>query len=226
MSNSKFFSSAEIYVRLISSFPKKGAELNKILVQRWCGELVAEVLRDPGSKIRHNKVRLGEVPNYKITSNKVLLPDNLYKLEGVFDGSNRLISDYSNQGQYLYFAQSKIPNEVYIDYYSLPMDLDGFPLIKRGYELACYSYCVYKMYEEDATCIPPRIQQWRWFEIGQTKDWEIEAAVRAWDDMTDNDIMDIHNYLVGNDYALFYQKFHADRLYNKNALTNKESNIE
>ena len=186
---------------------------------RWCSELVTDYLRDPVGQDIHHKFQLGTKNtdgSYSITDKKVLLPDNMFKLDGVFNEDYKLIEDLSYQGQYIFFADSKVPQKVFIDYTSLPMDADGFPFIKRGYESAAYYYCIYKMYEEDATRIPPKIAQWRWLEIQRDKDWEIEAASRSWDDITDNDIRDIHNYLVSDAYAMFVRR--NDTIQNKNAL--------
>ena len=65
----------------------------------------------------------------------------------LYDQNNKLIKDCVNQGQYVHFSTSHTPTQVYIDYYSIPVDEDGFPLIKRGYEAACYAYCVYKLFD-------------------------------------------------------------------------------
>lgn len=214
--NNLYFTATEIYSRILGSFPSKGAEINKIQVMRWCSELVTEYLRDPIGQILNNKIRVGYGTDKKIIDKRVPLPQNIFKLEGVFDQSLKLVIDFLYQGEYIYFSDNNLPTECYIDYYSLPVDEDGFPYIKRGYESACFAYCVYKMYEEDATRIPPRIQQWRWLQICQDKDWEIEAAARSWDGLTDNDIREIHEYLMNDAYAL---SLHSQNIIdNKNAL--------
>lgn len=206
--NNKFFTAAEIFVRLLSSFPRKGSEISKVNVMRWCSEVVTEYLIDPVGMIRHEKVQLGVLQNgvYKILNNKVELPTDVFKLETVYDENNNLVEDWTNQGQYVQFSTAKTPNKVFITYYSIPADEDGFPLIKRGYEAACYAYCVYKMFEEDAGTIPPRIPQWRWFQIVQDKEHELGAANCSWSDLTDNDIRDIHNFIVDPSYRRIIDK--------------------
>ena len=272
--NNKFFTAAEIYVRLLSSFPKKASEISKINVMRWCSEVVTEYLTDPVGMIPHYKVQLGikelngtviqlksitERPlvtydgeyyynsttknimrvndggdpdvidnsttvlyefegtyykwngsltkiSYRIVDGKVELPTDVFKLEAVYDQNNQLIKDCVNQWQYVHFSSSNMPTQVYIDYYSIPADADGFPLIKRGYEAACYTYCVYKMFEEDASVIPPRIQQWRWLQIVDDKEHELGAARSSWSDLTDNDIRDIHEFIIDPNYKRFITK--------------------
>jgi len=220
--NNMFFTAAEIYMRLISSFPSKGAEINKIQVMRWCSELVTDYLRDPVGLIPNKKYPVGFGDNKLVTDKKVPLPANIFKLESVFDENNNLIKDFLYQGEYIYFSDRNVPTKVFIDYMSIAVDENGFPLIKRGYESAAYHYCVYKAFEEDATRIPPRIQQWRWLQIVNDKDWEIEAAARSWDDITDNDIRDIHQILISDVYAMAMKN--TTLIHDKNIL-NKTSNM-
>lgn len=202
LANNKFFTAAEIYVRLLSSFPKKASEISKINVMRWCSEVVTEYLTDPVGMISHFKVPVGTVLNsIVITDGKVLLPTDCIKLEAVYDQNNHLVKDCVNQGQYVQFSSAYMPTKVFIDYYSIPVDDDGFPLVKRGYEAACYAYSVYKMFEEDSSCIPPRIAQWKWFEIVADKEHELGAAASSWSDLTDNDIRDIHNFIIDPNYV-------------------------
>lgn len=290
--NNKFFTAAEIFVRLLSSFPKKASEISKINVMRWCSEVVTEYLTDPVGMIPHYKVQLGvkelngdiihlvsitEKPlivvendiyyeessktlqkvgddleggyiagdttklyefagiyykwtttlvkiTYRIVDGKVELPTDVFKLEAVYDQNNQLIKDCVNQGQYVHFSTLYMPTAVYIDYYSIPADEDGFPLIKRGYEAACYTYCVYKMFEEDASVIPPRIQQWRWLQIVDDKEHELGAARSSWSDLTDNDIRDIHNFIIDPNYKRFITKDFRSVINNSNL--NSNSNIE
>lgn len=291
--NNKFFTAAEIFVRLLSSFPKKASEISKINVMRWCSEVVTEYLTDPVGMIPHYKIQLGvreitgtvitlvsmtEKPStavvddiyynstnktlyqvmdgqdpdaivagdatklylfkevyykwtgslvkvkYRIVDGKVELPTDCFKLEAVYSNNNQLVKDCSTQGQYVQFSTLYTPTEVYIDYYSIPADADGFPLIKRGYEAACYAYCVMKMFEEDASVIPPRIQQWRWLQMVDDKEHELGAARSSWSDLNDNDIRDIHNYIIDPNYIRIITKDRRSILDNSNL--NSNSNVE
>ena len=190
--NNKYFTSNEIYVRLIGAYRNKGKDITPLNVMHWCSELMTEILRDPVGLVDNYKVPV------KVKDGKALLPFNVFRLEAVFDNNGVLLkNDFMYQGQYIFFSSTNCPTGLKIDFKSIAVDDLGFPLIKRGYEQAAYAYCVYKMFEEDATAIPPRIQQWRWLQLCQDKDWEIEAASRSWMDLTDNDIREIHNIIVG-----------------------------
>lgn len=198
--NNRYFSAREIYTRISSTYKNKISEYNVVDIMRWCAELVVEILRDPYDRIRCNKIRCGFGPSYTITANRVPMPPFVFKLVAVRDENNRLLKDFSYQGEYLYFPDNNIPKEVYIDYDTVPLDNDGFPLMKRGFELAAYAYCVYKMFEEDSVIVPPRIAQWKWKEIEYNKDREIEAAARSWEEITDNEAHDIMRYMIDPAY--------------------------
>ena len=214
--NNKYFTAAEIYVRLLSSFPKKGTEISKINVMRWCSEVVTELLTDPVGMVLNSKIQLGNFEDgvYKIVDGKVEVPVDCFKLEAVYDETKKLSKGFSYQGQYIHLNSNYKPEKILIDYYSLPVGEDGFPLIKRGYESACYAYSVYKMFEEDASAIPPRIQQWRWYQICEDKEHELSAAYASWSDLTDNDIRDIHNFIIDPNYIRIINKFSGGEILN------------
>jgi hypothetical protein len=198
----KYVTAVDIYMRIISTFKSKAAEISKIEVVRWCSEVITDYLKDPVGLVAHKKYCVvdGVAPKV-ITNGMATLPTDIFKLEGVYNEVNGFATNFTYQGDYLIFSDDYMPEKVYIDYYSLPVDeVTGYPLIKKGYEPACYAYCVYKMFEEDATAIPPRVAQWRWLQIVQDKEWEIEAAHRSWDGITDNDLMELHNYIISRDY--------------------------
>lgn len=209
--NNKYFTAAEIYVRLLSAFPIKGTQISKIQVMRWCSEVVAEYLTDPVGLILNTKVQIGEPtsvddPTLVIRSNRALVPPDVFKLENVFDEAGNKVKNSTYQGEYIQFSTTKTPQKCFIDYYSLPVDALGFPLVKRGYETACFAYCVKKMHEEDASVIPPRIQQWRWLQMCQDSDYEIQAAYISWGDLSNNDIEEIHNYIISPEYKFITKR--------------------
>ena len=70
------------------------------------------------------------------------------------------------------------------------------------------------MFEEDASVIPPRIQQWRWYQICEDKEHELSAAAASWSDLTDNDIRDIHNFIIDPNYIRIINKFSGSEILN------------
>lgn len=197
----KYVTAMDIYMRIVSTYKSKASEISRVEVVRWCSEVITDYLKDPVGLVPNKKYCVVDGDTKKIVDGRATLPSDIFKLEGVFDSDGNLLSGYVYQGDYLIFGDTNQPSKVYIDYYSLPVDEHtGYPLIKKGYEPACYAYCVYKMFEEDATVIPPKVPQWRWLQICESKEWEIEAAHRSWDGMTDNELRDIHNYIISRDY--------------------------
>ena len=210
MANNKYFTANEIYARLISSYRTKGKEISPVMVMRWCSELITDILTDPVGLVKNNKYKC------TVSDKRALLPADIFRVETFYDSNmNVLKNDFIYQGQYIFLPDNYSEAVIYIDYFSLAVDEKGFPYIKRGYEAAAYAYCVYKMFEEDATTIPPRIAQWRWLQICQDKDWEIEAASRSWQDVDESMIKEIHAILIDPMYMQRYNPERLDEIGNK-----------
>jgi len=186
-----FFSSREIYVRLASKFRRKMSEYDPQTIMRWCAEVNTEFIKDNSGMVERT-INLG-IPN----NNMLGIPYNVFKIERVFVTDSTSLVEYSHQGSYLLFNEKY--NNTAISLYAkcYLTDDDGFPLIKRGYEKACEAFCVYQMYNEDF--LEGKIDATRWQDINNTKDWEIEAAARAWDEVNDNfmkDMLDINTSMA------------------------------
>lgn len=200
----KYVTAMDIYMRIVSAYKSKSQEVSPIEVIRWCSEVITDYLKDPAGLVAHKGVCIVNGKDKSYVDGRAILPNDIFKLEAIYDANRSLLTDYLYQGDYIIVSDTNKPTELYIDYYTLALDDDtGYPLIKRGYEPACYAYCVYKMFEEDASVIPPKIQQWRWMQIVQDKEYEIEAAHRSWDGVTDNELVEIHKYIVSREYRAF-----------------------
>lgn len=193
--NKSFFSSREIYVRLTELYRKKMAEYSPYTIMRWCSEVVADFIKDPSGTIEKT-VDLGKPVN-----NMLLLPAGVFKIDKVITTSTNTLVPFSHQGDYLLFSEDYKNTEISCVYQSFVIDDEGFPMIKRGYEKACESFCVYQLYREDF--MDGKIDGLRWGDINNTKDWEIEAAARAWDEMDENEVSDIHKAMVNPAYKAY-----------------------
>lgn len=197
----KYITAMDIYMSIISTYKSKGQEISPIEVMRWCSECITRYLKDPAGLIFHKGVCVLNGKDKKLHDGRITLPNDIFKLEAIRNAGGGLVQGLLYQGDYLIVPSTFKEQKISIDYYSLAVDSKtGFPLIKKGYESACEAYSIYKMFEEDATVIPPRVPQWRWLQIEQNKDWEIEAAHRSWDGMTDNELMEVHKYIVSPHY--------------------------
>jgi len=191
----QFFSSREIYVRLTSIYRKKIIEYEPYTIMRWCCQVVSEFIKD-GSGMVERTVDLGKPINKMLQ-----LPMDIFKLEKVYSTSTGTIVDYSHQGDYLLFSDDLSITDISCYYTAFMIDDDGFPLIKRGYETACEAFCAYNMYKEDF--MEGKINGQMWSDIVNTKDWEIEAASRAWDEVNDNFFKKIQSAQVNIAYKKF-----------------------
>lgn len=190
--NLKYFSSSEIYARLTSVHRKKMDEFERFTIMRWCAELQTELLRDP-SGMEFKTIELG-----KPVGLMVRVPMEVGKLEKVYNRDTGKCIDYNSNGEYLFLSEHDAFTIVQIDAYIHPIDEDGYPLIRVGYEKACEAYCVYQMYHEDY--INGTIDGQRWNDISQTKDWEIGAAERSWMGVDDSYVKKIHQTMVNTGY--------------------------
>ena len=97
---------------------------------------------------------------------------------------------YEDNGDFIAFdslqtfsKNDKGQDIVFTNYWGIPVDPQtGYPLIKKGHELACEAYCVWKLYTEDF--LTNKIDANRWMYIVGEKDRELNAAqngFRQWD---------------------------------------------
>jgi len=190
--NNKFFSSNEIYARLSANHPHKMSEIERYTVMRWCAEVQTELLKDP-SGLERMVVELGKPHNLMVR-----IPMAVSKIERVYSRSSGRVIGYNTNGEYIFVSQYDRDTEVMMDCYTFPIDDEGFPMVKIGYEQACEAYCVYKMYHEDF--LEGKMNGQQWGDICQTKDWEIGAALRAWDEVDDTFVKEVQNAMVNVGY--------------------------
>lgn len=190
-----FFTSREIYVRLASKWRDRMTSFDPYTIMRWCSEVVTDFIKDPSGTVSVT-IEYG-----KPSSNTLDLQQSIARINKVYDADSKELIPYSHQGDRLLFSSSDANRNINIDCQVYLMDEDGFPYLPRGYEKACEAYCEYNMFRPDF--MDGRINQAQWAEITQTKDWEIEAAARAWDEMNENAIKELQSVLVHPGYKRF-----------------------
>ena len=186
-----FFSAREIYVSLANKYRRKILEYDEITIMRWCAEVAAILLTDERATI-DVVAHMGPPVNLQLS-----IPDHTIKIERVYATDTGNLVEYSHQGSYLAFAKKYEFTDISIHIKKLILE-DGYPLIPRGFEKACEAYCIYNMYHEDY--LDGRIDGQRWQDISNTKDWEIEAASRAWDNINDNEVKEINRIMANVGY--------------------------
>lgn len=188
------FSAREIYASLASTYRRRITEYDEITIVRWCADVTAILLTDERATVEM-VADMGMPVNLQLP-----LPAGLVHLERVYATNTNALVSYSNQGSFLAFEPKYEFTEISIHYRQLIME-DGYPLIPRGFEKACEAYCIYQMYHEDY--LDGRIDGQRWQDISNTKDWEIEAASRAWDNINDNEVKELNKIIANSGYKKF-----------------------
>lgn len=188
------FSAREIYASLASTYKRKIMEYDEITIIRWCSDVVAILLTDERAAVEV-VADMGMPVNLQLP-----LPDGIVQLIRVYATDTNALVPYSHQGSYVYFEPKFEFTNISFRYRQLMIE-DGYPLIPRGFEKACEAYCIYQMYHEDY--LDGRIDGQRWQDISNTKDWEIEAASRAWDSINDNEVQAINKIIANSGYKKF-----------------------
>lgn len=181
INNNRYTSYLDIWARLSRVHTTKQFSPNEVI--EWCAEVEHDILEDIEGFALYKQVPL------VVNNLQALLPCNLFRLMEVFISNDRRIK-YSNQGDFIMFDSIQTFNKnnqgqdiVYISYYGIPVDpKTGYPLIKKGHELACEAYCTWKVYYEDF--LIGKIDANRWSFINQQKENELNAAMngfRHWD---------------------------------------------
>lgn len=190
--NIKYFSAGEIYARLSAEHPRKMSEYERFTIMRWCAELHTELIRDP-SHMQLKVLDLGVPKNLTVR-----VPMEVAKIQRVYNTDTGSLLHYTFNGEYIFVSGENAATAVSVEAYVHTIDEDGFPMIAVGLEKACEAYCVYKMYHEDY--MEGRINGQQWQDISQTKDWEVEAAARCWDEVDDDFARDIQDTMVNTGY--------------------------
>lgn len=146
--NTKYFTAEKIYARLNRIFKQKMAEYSIGDVIEVCAEIELEILSNYHTFTHINQRAL------VVNSYRALLPCDLHRLKDVYTSGGTRIFHFSNDGTYLHFNEecNVRPGDgttIYINYDGIPVDKDGYPMLLRGHEQACFWGCVTRFFEED-----------------------------------------------------------------------------
>ena len=164
--NSKFTKAILIYSRLTSK--TKGKQIDKNDIIEWCAQCEVEEIRDSSEWFLYKDLVLD------IHKHNALVPCNLYRLLDVMDMYwNRI--PYYNDGTYIRMDSKFYGKQIRINYYGLPIDPDGRPLIVKGHEKACEYFCMKQIMEEDFLTGKLNNVQWQYilseYDDGLQKAW-------------------------------------------------------
>jgi len=137
-----FITHEVIYNQLLTVFKNKSFDEEDIL--NWCQEVETIYVANPDDMLRYE-----QIPLTVQSSNRTLLPTNMYKLIDVYNKSNQALSHYRN-GRYLIIKNSKVGDEFFINYVGTPIDERGIPMIHKDHQPACETYCKIQAFQEEA----------------------------------------------------------------------------
>lgn len=186
--NFKYTSYWDIWARLSRVHTNKKFSPSEVV--EWASEVETDILGDVEGMHHYMRVPLHV---YNLTA---LLPCNTYRLLDVFTGVDKRI-EYSVQGDYIAFSSGqtfskdeKNHDVVYINYEGIAIGEDGYPLIRKGHELAVEAYCTWKVYYEDF--LTGKLDGQRWSFINQQKEQELNAATNGFRHWDNKDLERIH----------------------------------
>jgi len=150
MYNNKFTRATEIAARITRKHKKLNVNINDII--EWCADCEINVISEAENWFLFKDVKL------TIADLQALAPCNIHRLLDVMYEGDRIYYEYD--GTYIMirddgFTSDHTDNEdddytsgLRINYYGLPLDIDGRPLILKGHQKACEYYCLLQLYEE------------------------------------------------------------------------------
>ena len=120
-------------------------QINEGDIIDWVSECETDYLQDVENMIGYAGIEL-TVKNYK-----ALLPCNIYRILKVYTSRYDKNSDvpFNRSGRWLYFNTDMKKDKVYIDFYGIRIDENGYPVVMEGHVPALVAFCVHNLYYED-----------------------------------------------------------------------------
>lgn len=144
--NSKYVSAEVIMADLARKYKSFEWDLDDVI--EWCAQVETNYIPEVNQMVHYVKVPL------TVTSRQVELPCNIHRILDVYDSDEARVQYYNN-GAFLVDLRDDTGEElddsvetIYINYVGLPLDDDGIPLILKGHEPACETFCKINFFEE------------------------------------------------------------------------------
>lgn len=172
--NNKYSTVEDVLNKLAMSFKNKEWDRND--VEEWCADCIIDEVGAAPEWFVYRDVKL----NVNHTIHKALEPCNVHRLLNVVNESKDKINFYDD-GTYIKVPDNYSYDNIYIDYYGLPVSEDGKLLILKQYMNACYYHCIIRNYEEDF--MDGKIDMNRWNYFLEMRGIEIDkgnASVKNW----------------------------------------------
>ena len=168
MVNSVYYVSPEIIQNKCARRYRRIKEFHIDDIVEWCGEVETNLISDVDLMLQINYVPLS------VVDGSVLLPCNIHKIVDCFTKGNRIVDfTLNSSGAYMTslkyhdsFASTFNEDTLYLNYIGTPVDPNsGYPLIAKGHELVCETFCLIRSFEEDVAMGKFNANLWaRWEE--------------------------------------------------------------
>jgi hypothetical protein len=183
--NTKYFTAEKIFSRLQRVFRQKMQEYAIGDVVEVCAEIELEILGN------YNTFRHVDKHALVVNQSRVMLPCDLYRLKDVYTGGNQRIFFFTNNGTYLSFNEecNILPSDgstIYINYEGIPVDENGYPMLLRGHEQACFWGCVVRFFEEDHAM--GRVNENTWRDWSSKYEFALSSANTGFRHMSRNEM--------------------------------------
>ena len=182
--NNKYTKAVEIFLRISSKHKAKQLDINNFI--EWCAECELQEIRSAPEWFLFKGIIL------TVTDHKALVPCNVYRLLDIMDDQGRRLNHYYD-GTYIRLNTDSGLSRISINYYGIPIDEEGHPLIVKGHEKACEYYCLKMLYEEDY--LLGKIDANRWSYILNEYADGVIKAVNNYRNLTRNEMEEMETIL-------------------------------
>lgn len=173
--NNLYTDHLDIMTRLASYITQKNVQEADIM--EWCQQAEVEHIQDLSAMWKYLNVKL------KVINGTAQVPCNIFRILDVFsqqDNPNSRVSYGGNRG-FIFLPEYK-GEYIYMNFIGTPINDDGMPMIARGHESACETYCLTRMFAEDYIYqkIHPNIYQ-GWMQQFTGQMVSIKQSMRRFD---------------------------------------------
>jgi hypothetical protein len=181
--NNKYTSVLEILHRV----EKYGIDIHQCV--QMCAQCEIEEIR-----LIQDWFKFTNIERTTDSDGRALMPCNVYRLLNVKDSNGTRITGYYNNGTYLISKNNK-NTKLLFDYYGIPIDTKGRPLIIRGHEKACEYYCILRALEPDF--IEGKISATAYGYVSDKFDEGVAEARSSFKNITRDDLLE-YNQIMYN----------------------------
>ena len=155
INDQKYISHKAIAADITRVYKNKPVDLNDIL--EWCSQVETRYNIDVDKMVLYIKVGLNV--DQETSPPQALMPCNVFRLLDVYSAAEEYINYYNN-GAYLILPADYKSDHVYINFVGTALSDEGEPLIIKGHENACETFCKIRLFEEDVAYGRFNMQLW------------------------------------------------------------------